>query len=62
MDDICFILFRQNLVQIQIYYETLVTTRDEQMLEFTSEDLTGKKTTAGYGKISITQTPMARLS
>ena len=34
--------YRENLVQIRVYYETLMTKREEQILEFTFDDLIGK--------------------
>ena len=34
--------YRDNLLQIRVYYETLVTKKEEQILEFTQDDLIGK--------------------
>ena len=31
------------MVQVRVYYETLMTKHEEQILEFTWEDLIGKK-------------------
>ena len=34
--------YRDNLLQIRVNYETLVTKREEQILEFTQDDLIGE--------------------
>ena len=33
--------YRANLLQIQVYYESLMVKQEDQILEFTSEDLIG---------------------
>ena len=38
----CLFSYRDNLLQIRVYYETLMTKQEDQILEFTSEDLMGR--------------------